>query len=169
MTNNRRFINNALLLTVALVLSWLEAQFPMIIPVPGIKLGLANIVTLFALYASTKTDAFLILLLRIALLGVFSAQPVTFVYSLSGGLLSFAALVITRKHTDDSQIWICSIMSAMFHNIGQITAACLILKTASILIYLPVLLLSGILSGLLTGLTAQEAIKRIRPLNNTDH
>jgi len=159
----------AILTAIALIIFIIEAQIPLPIPVPGVKLGLANVVTLFVLFCKRENlsdalntlNAFTILLCRIVLGAVFTGRPIVLVYSLVGGVLGFAAQVIMRRLVNEKQIWVCGAIGAVFHNIGQILAAMVITGTPSIIAYLPVLVIAGIVTGVVTGLIAQFTIRRL--------
>jgi len=168
----------AILTAIALIIFIIEAQIPMSVPVPGVKLGLANAVILFALFyrwtgvvcqenrppdthSFTIINVFVILLCRIILGAVFTGRPVAFVYSLAGGLLAFGAQVVMRRFVSNKQIWVCGAVGAVFHNIGQIAAAVIITGTPAIAAYLPVLIAIGVFTGVLTGLIAQFSIARL--------
>lgn len=160
----KKLTRNALLTAIALTIFMLEAQIPPLVPIPGVKLGLANIVTIFALFTYGSRDALMILLVRVFLGSVFSGQMTTFFYSLAGGLLCFAVTLLMKKIVTDKQIWVASIIGAIFHNIGQILMAILITSTPGIAVYLPILLVSGILTGLFTGLCAQFLYGKLKHL-----
>lgn len=158
----KQLTTNALLTAIALTIFMLEAQIPSPVPIPGIKLGLANIITLFALFAYTPKDALLILLVRVFLGSVFSGQISTLLYSLSGGLFCMGAILILRRFISDQQLWVASIIGAVFHNIGQIIVAILVTGTPRIIVYLPVLMISGIAAGLFTGLGTQFLYNKLK-------
>jgi len=161
----------AALTAAALIIFIIEAQIPLPIPVPGVKLGLANAVTLFALFLSrsrgrtgdslTTANAFAILICRIILGAVFTGRIVAFIYSVTGGLLGFAAQAIMKRYVSDKQIWVCGAVGAVFHNVGQILAAILVTGTPAIAAYLPVLIIAGVIAGVITGLVAQFTLLRI--------
>jgi len=168
----------AVLTAVALIIFVIEAQIPLPLPVPGAKLGLANAVTLFALfhgrtkikntasprqsgYDLSAADAFMILVCRIILGAVFTGRIVAFFYSIAGGLLGFAAQATMKRFVSDKQIWVCGAIGAVFHNVGQIIAAMLITGTPAIAAYLPVLVIAGLITGVITGLIAQITLNRI--------
>ena len=153
---------NALLTAIALTIFMIEAQIPALVPIPGVKLGLANIITVFALFAVTPKDAFLILFVRVFLGSVFSGQISTLLYSLGGGLTCFAALLLMRRLITLDQLWVAGVIGAVFHNIGQTIVAIIVTGTPSIAVYLPILLVSGIIAGLFTGLCAQFLYKKLR-------
>jgi len=161
----------AALTAAALIVFIIEAQVPLPIPVPGAKLGLANAITLFAFFykgpkergadALTTANVFMILICRIILGAVFTGRFVAFLFSLSGGLLGFAAQAITKRFVTDRQIWACGAVGAVSHNVGQILAAMLVTGTPAIAAYLPILVIAGVATGVITGLAAQLTLSRI--------
>ena len=154
---------SAVLTAVALIIFVLEALIPPISSaVPGIKLGLANIVTLFTLYALGPWYALAALLGRIILGGIFTGQMMTILYSLGGGLLSYAVCALVYRFFPEKQMWALSIISAVLHNAGQILVAMLITSTAQIYMYFPVLAISGIITGTFTGLSSQFLYLRLK-------
>ncbi len=158
----KRLARDAVLTAAALTIFIVELQLPELVPIPGVKLGLANIVTVTALFTLGAPDALAILLCRILLGSLFAGNLMALLYSLSGGLLSFAVLLLMRKLLTKKQLWVASVFAAMAHNLGQIAAAILVTSTPSLLVYLPVLTVSGIVTGLFTGLTAQYAVGRLK-------
>ena len=233
----------AILTASALIIFIIEAQIPLPVPIPGVKLGLANAVTLFALFygkrkamgsgcvssadnlatettakapgtnnadtpgipaaevnakapgsndadtpvipaaetnakvfgsndsdipgipaadALTNANVFAILLCRIILGAIFTGRPVAFIYSIAGGLLSFAAQALMKRVVTTKQIWVCGAIGAVFHNIGQILAAVIITGTPAVAAYLPMLVIAGVFTGVITGLIAQFTLTRIR-------
>jgi len=110
--------------------------------------------------AFTNVDVFAILLCRIILGAVFTGRFVAFAYSITGGILGFAAQIVMRRFVSDKQIWVCGAVGAVFHNVGQIFAAAIITGTPAIIGYLPILVIAGVITGVLTGLIAQLALER---------
>lgn len=159
-----RMTRLALLTAIALTIFMVEAQLPVVTVVPGIKLGLANIVTVYAMFTFGPGDTLMILAARIFLGAVFSGQMMTLIYSAAGGLLSWCVLLLLRKLLDRRQIWLCSPVAGVFHNLGQLLAAAAVMKTWTVLAYLPYLILAGILAGLFTGVAAQALISRLERL-----
>lgn len=159
-----KLIFTALLTAMSLVTFVIEAAIPPLTPIYGIKLGLSNIFTLFALYAVGKKEAFALLMLRITLGNILTGQLMAFAYSFSGGLLSFAVVLLLTRFMSEKQLWVISALSAVFHNIGQITVAVLITQTPQIAYYLPILIISGIITGVFTGLCAQLVLQRLRKI-----
>ena len=154
----------ALLTAIALTIFMVEAQLPVVTVVPGIKLGLANIVTVYAMFTFGPGDTLMILAARIFLGAVFSGQMMTLIYSAAGGFLSWCVLLLLRKLLDRRQIWLCSPVAGVFHNLGQLLAAAAVMKTWTVLAYLPYLMLAGIIAGLFTGAAAQALLNRLERL-----
>ena len=154
----------ALLTAIALTIFMVEVQLPVVTVVPGIKLGLANIVTVYAMFTLGPGDALMILSARIFLGAVFSGQMMTLIYSAAGGLFSCCVLLVLRMVLDRKQIWLCSPVAGVFHNLGQLLAAAGVMKTWAVLAYLPYLILAGIIAGFFTGVAAQALINRLERL-----
>lgn len=160
----RKITYMAMLTAIALIIFIVEAQIPNPVPIPGVKLGLANIVTVYAMFALGPGPALMILVCRVFLGSVFSGQLMTFFYSMGGGLLCYLSMLVMRRLVTEKQIWICGSIGAMFHNTGQIIVAVLITRTPGVFAYLPFLIISGIITGLITGLCAQYIVNRgLRP------
>ncbi len=164
-SNNRsslqRLTRGALLTAIALTIFMVEAQIPTPIPIPGVKLGLANIITIYAMYILGPSDTLMILVSRIFLGAVFSGQMMTLMYSLGGGLCCYAAMLVLRKVISKDYLWLTSALCAIFHNVGQLTVAAGVMKTWAVLAYLPYLLLAGVCAGLFTGLCALFLVRRL--------
>lgn len=152
MQKTKRLALCGILTAAALTIFVIEAQIPLPIPIPGVKLGLANIITLFALIYLTPKEAAAILVSRILLGTVLAGSPAALIYSLFGGLACFAAELCMLKLFKIRRIWALSAVGAMIHNLAQLTAAALITKTASVFFYLPPLMISAVLTGCFTGL-----------------
>lgn len=150
----------ALLSAVALIIFTVEAQIPALVPIPGIKLGMSNIVTVFAVFTLGSLEAALILFVRIFLGAVFAGNFSTILYSLAGGGLALLATIGLKKVLKKNQIWIAGCLGAIAHSVGQMIAAVLISGTPSLIIYLPVMILCSIITGLFTGLCAQCLVNR---------
>ncbi len=161
----KKLILTALLTAFALVAFAIEAAFPPITPIYGIKLGIANVFTLFALYALGPFEACAVLFLRIILGSIFTGQLVSFIYSLAGGVLSFALMLALKRFFPVRRIWVLSALCAVAHNFGQLLAAIAVTQTAELIYYLPVLIISGIIAGTLTGLCTQAVLLRLRKSN----
>lgn len=155
----KKITTAALLTAVALIIFIVEAQLPPLLPVPGIKLGLSNVVTLFALFAIGPSMAFLVLLARIVLGGLLTGQVMSMIYSLAGGLVSFIVCASIYRFFPRNQVFVVSVLSAVLHNVGQIAVAAL-MTSAGLFAYLPILTVSGIITGFFTGLCAQFVLNR---------
>lgn len=140
----------------------LEAQISPIAPIPGIKLGLANVINLMALYMFGRKESFGILVLRIVLASAFMGNFSVFLYSFSGGVICFLFMSIARIFIPEERMWVTSIFGAAGHNIGQILIAVFISGTPQVIWYLPILLISAVITGAFTGITAQLTLKRLR-------
>ena len=160
----RRLTRDGLLTAIALTIFMIEAQIPAPVPVPGVKLGLANIVTLYALFMIGPWDALGILLARIVLGSLFSGNLMLLLYSLAGGLLCWLLCCTLRHVMTDRQIWLCSIFGAIAHNLGQMAVAIAVTRTPGLLAYLPALMISGTLAGAFTGWSAQFLIDRMKKI-----
>ena len=152
-----------ILLSVALamILSFVESQIPSFVPIPGVKVGLANIVVVFALYKLGWKEAFAVSLLRVMLISILFGHLASFFYSIAGAVLSFIGMVLLKKTGRFSHIAV-SVTGGVLHNVGQIAMACILLGTNAIAYYLPFLILSGTIAGVLIGLLAALLVDRIR-------
>ena len=149
-----------LLTAIALTIFMVEAQIPSIVPLPGVKLGLANIVTVFTVFALGPGDGILVLAARIFLGAVFAGNFSTIFYSAAGGALAIAATILLRKILNRNQMWVAGCLGAVAHSIGQMAMAVLLLGTPSIVVYLPVMIVISIITGLFTGFAAQFLVNR---------
>lgn len=156
----KRLSLNGLLTAAALGIFVLEAQLPPLTPIPGIKLGLSNVITLFALVFLSGKDALMILLARIVLGSVFSGNPSILFYSLAGGLSSLLAEYLLLKKNSAAFLWGISAIGALVHNSFQLLVALFLTGTPAILSYLPILWISGIITGLFTGFCIFYLYKR---------
>lgn len=145
---------------LALIFSYVETLIPLSIGIPGVKLGLANLIIIIALYKMGVKEAFVLSVVRIVLSGFIFGNLFSIVYSLAGGLLSLSVMVLLKKGNHFSLLGI-SIAGGVFHNVGQLIMAAVVLESLSIGYYLPVLLLSGMATGLLIGIVSGEMLKRL--------
>lgn len=162
MSRTKTITHMALLTAIALILFLVEAQIPAPVPIPGVKVGLSNIVTVYAVFALGPWQALAILTARVVLGSIFAGQMMALAYAAAGGLLSLAGMVLLRRVLTARQIWVASIIGSLLHNTGQMAVAICITGTPSLLLYYPVLLLSGLAAGLFTGLCAQALLHRLR-------
>ena len=146
---------------IALIIFIIELQIPNPFPIPGIKLGLANIITVYALYNYRAGEVMMIVFSRIFLAAVFGGNMMALLYSFSGSVLCLAGMLILKRIIDEKHIWIASVFGAVLHNIGQIAVAAAIMGFG-VFAYLPFLLVSGCLAGAFTGGCAQMVVHRMR-------
>ncbi|MBI5985365.1 Gx transporter family protein [Clostridium perfringens] len=158
MNNINKIVRLSILTTIALTIFMIELHIPPLVPIPGVKLGLANIITLIVLYLYGIREASTVLIIRILLGSMFFGQVVSLLYSLSGGLMCLLVMILLMKIVGKEVIWFVSVGGAIAHNIGQIIIAMILFQTTSVLYYLPVLILSGVITGVFTGLLSKYMI-----------
>ncbi|NLY81834.1 MAG: Gx transporter family protein [Clostridiales bacterium] len=150
----------ALLATLALIFSYVEMLIPYSVGIPGIKLGIANIVVLIALYTYDFKTAFSVNIIRILMAGLLFNGFFGAIYALSGGILSLLVMYLLKK-TDKFSIVGVSMCGAVFHNLGQLTVAAMIVQSPKLFLYFPVLLFSGIITGILMGIICHTIYSHI--------
>ena len=150
----------ALLTAVSLVIFVAEAQIPPVVPIPGVKLGLANIITLVAMAAMGRKEALAVFFVRVLLGSAFAGGVPALLFSLAGGFCAWAVMTALLGVFGRKLIWVTSIFGALGHNAGQLVAAVLILRTPSILYYGFALAAAGVLTGAFTGLAAKAVLSR---------
>ena len=160
--NIRRLTELALLSAVALIIFVIELRIPNPFPVPSVKLGLANIVTVYAVFRYRPSETAMIVTVRLLLGAMFSGNPSALLYSAAGAVVCLCGMLLLRRILPEKQIWLCSVIGAMLHNIGQITAAVIIMQSFGVAAYLPVLLVTGSLAGAFTGICTQLLLNRIK-------
>ena len=151
----------ALFTTIALAVYYAESLLPPIIPIPGIKLGLANIITLILIKKASLKDAFLVLLMRILIAGFLFGQAMSLLYSLAGGIFSLIAMYLIYKLLQGQFTFLTGIFGALFHNLGQLSVAVLLVSGTAPLAYLPFFIISSMITGTFTGLCAHYASKKL--------
>lgn len=156
----RRIVLLGLLTAIALTIFMLEAQLPAPIPVPGVKLGLANIVTVFTVFLLGPREGVLVLAARIFLGAVFAGNFSTILYSAAGGALAIAVTIGLKRVLKGNQLWVAGCAGAVAHSIGQMAVAVWVSGTLGLLAYLPILIAVSIVTGLFTGLCAQFLLNR---------
>ena len=157
----------ALLSAVALILFTVEAQIPAFVPVAGVKIGLSNIVTVFAVFALGAREGAAVLAVRIFLGAIFSGNFSTIFYSAAGGALAILVTIALRRIVTEKQIWVAGCLGAIAHSVGQMAMAIVISGTPGLAIYLPVMILCSIVTGFFTGLCAQFLLNRRKDLWKT--
>lgn len=145
---------------LALIFSYVETLIPFNFGIPGVKLGLANLVIVIALYKMRLREAYLLSIVRVLLNGFIFGNYFSIVYSLAGGLLSLSIMALLRKREGFSILGI-SMAGGVMHNVGQLIVAMIIVETLSVAYYVPVLLISGLITGCVIGVVSGEMLKRL--------
>ena len=144
-----------------MILSYIESRIPTFIAIPGIKLGLANIAVIFTLYKLGAKEAAVISLIRVALISMLFGSPVSFIYSFTGAVFSLISMILLKKLTPLTALTI-SVTGGVMHNVGQVLAACFMLSTDVIIYYLPFLLVSGTVAGIVVGTASALLVNRVK-------
>lgn len=149
-----------ILISLSMILSYVESLVNIVPAIPGFKLGFANICVLFCLYKFNAKDAFIVLMLRVILVSFIFSNFSALIYSLSGALLALFTMVLLQK-TKAFSVYAVSTAGAVMHNMGQLITACIVLNTKACLYYMPFLIIVGVISGFLMGIISGELIKKI--------
>ena len=157
--DTKKLATISLLISVAMILSYIESLIPPLVAVPGVKLGLSNIATVFALYALGAPAAVTVSLLRVLLSALLFGSFVSLIYSFSGALLALAFMILIRKIGRFSSVGV-SVVGGVAHNAGQIIAACIVMESAAIALYLPPLVISGTIAGIAIGIASGILVKK---------
>lgn len=158
-----RLASFGVFVALALIFSYIETLIPFQMGIPGVKLGLANIVIVIALYRIPPGEVVTLSVVRVILAGFLFGNLMSILYSLAGGLLSLAVMW-GLKHVKAVSILGVSIAGGVFHNLGQLLAAAVVVETYGVFTYVPVLLVSGLITGLVIGLASSEMLRRIKGL-----
>ena len=156
----RKLVLLALFTAIALTIFMIEAQIPSPVPIPGVKIGLANIVTVFLVFAIGSEEAAAVLFCRIFLGAVFAGNFSTIFYSAAGGFLSIVTTIGLKHILTRKQLWVAGSLAAVAHSIGQMVAAIVISATPGLAVYLPIMMAISIATGTFTGLCAQSLMNR---------
>ena len=158
--NIKKMVQLSMFTTIALTIFVVESYLPPLAPIPGIKLGLANTITLIVLALWGWKEGMLVLFLRILLGSMLTGNVISCCFSLGGGILCFLVMSLLKTIVPQKMIWLLSVIGAVFHNIGQLLVACIVLESSSVFWYFPILLTSGIITGTFTGVAAQYVVIR---------
>ena len=158
--NVKKTARLGLLTAIALTIFMVEAQLPALVPIPGVKLGLANIVTVFTVFTMGPGSGAAVLFARIFLGAVFGGSFGAILYSAAGGALAILTTIGLRHLLRENQLWIAGIFGAMAHSLGQMLVAIWVSGTPALAVYLPVMIAIGIVTGTFTGLCAQFLLNR---------
>ena len=151
----------ALAIALAMILSFVESQIPAFVAIPGVKIGLANIAVVFVLYKLGWKEAVLISLVRVVMVSTLFGTLVSLFYSVAGAVLSLTGMVLLKKTGLFSTVAV-SVTGGVLHNVGQILMACLLLETNVIVYYLPFLILSGVIAGVVIGVVSAIMVNRVQ-------
>ncbi len=151
----------ALTVSFAMILSFIESKIPAFVAIPGIKVGLANIAVIYSMYKFGIREAAAVSTVRVLLVSMLFGSPVSFIYSISGAVLSLGVMYLLKRLTRLTEVTV-SVAGGVMHNVGQIGAASVMLGTNVVSYYLPFLLLSGTVAGIVVGIAAALLIKRVR-------
>ena len=152
-----------MLIALAFVFSYVEAMIPLPVFVPGMKLGLANLVSVAGLYSVGLAGTALVAMVRIVLVGFTCGNTFSMLYGLAGGTASMAVMILARKSGWFSPVGV-SILGGIFHNAGQLIIAAFVVRTTGVFVYFPALLASGVVTGTVIGLLGGWIVERIRPM-----
>ena len=151
----------ALAIALAMILSFVESQIPAFVAIPGVKIGLANIAVVFVLYKLGWKEAVLISLVRVVMVSMLFGTLVSLFYSVAGAVLSLTGMVLLKKTGLFSTVAV-SVTGGVLHNVGQILMACLLLETNVIVYYLPFLILSGVIAGVVIAVVSAIMVNRVQ-------
>ncbi|WP_010293186.1 Gx transporter family protein [Clostridium senegalense] len=166
MKKTSKLVYISLLISQALVLHIVEGMLPIPFITPGARLGLSNIITVIALYTLNYKETFLVLAIRIVLSVMFGGSVSRLMYSLGGAIFSFISMAVIKKLLKNKVSIIgVSVIGAVFHNIGQLIVASLIVETWGVLLYLPILTIAGIGTGIFVGFTSYYALSHLKTIN----
>ncbi|MCR5100400.1 MAG: Gx transporter family protein [Butyrivibrio sp.] len=149
----KKIARSGLLLSIALILSYIESLFPFFYGIPGMKLGLPNMAIVLTMYLFGNSEALIINILRIIISGFLFGNLFGILFSICGALISFLAMLIVKK-IDLFSIYGVSVTGGVFHNIAQLFVAAFIVKTSGIIYYMPFLILGGVITGFINGIVA---------------
>ena len=156
----RKVAQIGVLVSLAMVLSYVESLFPAFVAVPGVRIGLANIAIVFALYRLGFKEAMGISLVRVVLSSLLFGSVLSMAYSAAGALLSLCVMALLKRTRLFGTVAV-SVAGGVSHNLGQIGVACLILQTGALVYYVPVLILSGVAAGVVIGIVSAAVISRL--------
>lgn len=157
----RKVAYSAMLTALAMIFSYVEALIPFSFGIPGIKLGLANLVMVMGIFFMKPTQVLGILLARVVLMAFLFGNMSSLIYSLAGGLLSFGVMLLLKKGKGFSMTGI-SMAGGVSHNVGQLLVAAMVVESKSVFYYMPILLIAGLITGMLIGIVAQRVLKYVR-------
>ena len=157
----KKLVTLAVTVAVAMILSFVESRIPAFVAIPGIKVGLANIAVIFALYKLGWREAIAVSVVRVLLVALLFGSVVSLAYSIAGAVLSIFVMILLRKAGIFTEVAV-SVVGGITHNVGQIIVAFLLLETGVVFYYLPFLLVSGVIAGIAVGVASALIVKKVR-------
>lgn len=164
MRKTKKLALMAVLTAIALTIFMIESQIPAPVPIPGVKLGLANIITLTTMLILGRKEAGAVLAVRVLMGAVFAGSPSSLLYSAMGGLFAYIVMCILVGIIPEKRLWALSALSAVAHNAGQLLACVLVVKTPGVFVYAPALIVSGVITGAFTGWGAMYLVRALRKM-----
>lgn len=165
--NVKKLTTMAMLTAISMIVFLIEAQIPLPFAVPGVKLGVANVITLYAIWTLGRKEAGAILLIRVIMGNIIAGNVMAMAFSLAGGVLCWVVMCLLKPIMKRNQIWLMSILGALGHNAGQLLVAVGVSGTTSIAWYAPVLIVAGIVTGFFTGQCTQILLNHMDKLQGT--
>ena len=150
-------------IALSMILSYFESLIPPLVAVPGVKIGLPNLVMVFMLYKIGWKETAIVSIIRVILVGILFGTPLSMIYSLAGATLSLIGMILLKKTNLFAPVTV-SVVGGILHNVGQIATACFVMDTAQIAYYLPVLLITGTVAGIVIGYVAALILKRLEKM-----
>ena len=157
----KKLVFLAVTVSVAMILSFVESRIPAFVAIPGVKVGLANIAVIFALYKLGWREAIAVSVIRVFLVALLFGSVVSLAYSIAGAIISLSLMILLKKLGFFTEVAV-SVVGGITHNIGQILIAFLLLETSVVFYYLPFLMVSGVIAGIAVGIASALLIKRIK-------
>lgn len=164
MRKTKKIALMAVLTAIALTIFMIESQIPAPVPIPGVKLGLANIITLTTMLILGRKEAGAVLTVRVLMGAVFAGSPASLLYSAMGGLFAYIVMCLLVGVIPEKRLWALSALSAVAHNAGQLLACVLVVKTPGVFVYAPALIVSGVITGAFTGWGAMYLVRALRKM-----
>ena len=161
MNKNKKLANMAMLVALAMIFSYVESLIPINFGIPGMKLGVANLVTVTGMYFLEFPEVFLVVVMRILLTGFLFGNGMSIIYSLAGAVVSLLAMVLVKKMDGISIVGV-SITGGVFHNIGQILVAMAVVENLKLIYYLPALLIAGTVTGFVMGMISKKLLPIVK-------
>lgn len=161
MNKNEKLTKMAMLVALAMIFSYVESLIPINFGIPGVKLGVANLVTVTGLYFLELPEVFLVVVMRVLLTGFLFGNGMSIIYSLAGGILSLLVMAVMKRINGFSVLGV-SIMGGVSHNIGQIIVASIVVENLKLVYYLPALLIAGTITGFVMGILSKKVLPTVQ-------